>query len=402
MAKFKYAAIGPDGSTIHGVAEADTQGGLAAVLGERHLALVDAKEKRSFLDIEITRSRVPRKDVMHFSRQIATFLRAGIPIVDAIDVIRQETTQKVFARVLGDIVDRLRAGETLTSCVESHPEAFPQFYVGIVRSAELTGNLDTVMDQLAAYIDRDLEARRKVVSALVYPGLVMVMSIVAVVVITVYVLPKFETFFASFKAKLPLPTRMLMSFSHFIGSWWMVVFGTIAALIVAAYMASKTSAGKAKRDALMLKLPVVGDIVRYSILERFCRILSAMVQAGVALPDALAVTTQSLTNAVYSRGLGLAREAMVRGEGLAMPLASTGLFPAAARQMFRVGEDTGTLDDQMETAAIYFDRELDYKIKRFTQLFEPAVVIFMGAVVGFVAIALISAMYGIFRQVNVP
>jgi type IV pilus assembly protein PilC len=162
----------------------------------------------------------------------------------------------------------------------------------------------------------------------------------------------------------------------------------------------RTERGKGWRDALLLRVPVLGDLARHAILERFCRILSSMVAAGVPLPDALVVTSAATNNRVYRRGLAKAREAMLRGEGLAEPLSASGLFPSAARQMFRVGENTGTLDRQMRTAATYFDRELDYKLKRFTSLFEPAVILLSGAMVGFIAIALVSAMYGIFRQVN--
>jgi type IV pilus assembly protein PilC len=162
----------------------------------------------------------------------------------------------------------------------------------------------------------------------------------------------------------------------------------------------RTDRGRNIRDTMLLKAPVIGDLVQHSILERFCRILASMVSAGVPLPDALTTTSNATNNYVFRSRLRLALDAMLRGEGLAAPLAATGLFPAAARQMFTVGESTGSLDEQLGIAATYFDRELDYKLKRFTDLFEPAVLIGVGLVVGFVAIALVSAMYGIFRQVH--
>jgi type IV pilus assembly protein PilC len=152
---------------------------------------------------------------------------------------------------------------------------------------------------------------------------------------------------------------------------------------------------------MILKLPILGDLVRTAIIERICRILSSMIKAGVALPDAMRVTAESSNNAVYRDGLSHVRDQMMEGEGLAEPLSRTGLFPGAARQMFRVGEETGTLDAQLATAASFYDRELDVKLKRFTNLFEPLVIIFMGVIVGFVAIALVSAMYGIYKQVKI-
>jgi type IV pilus assembly protein PilC len=172
-------------------------------------------------------------------------------------------------------------------------------------------------------------------------------------------------------------------------------------LIAGGVWLQQVEQGRRIRDKLLLRLPVLGDVVRHAVLERFCRILSSMMSAGVPLPESLKVASEATGNRVYIEALATAREQMIRGAGLAAPLADTGLFPTAARQMFRVGESTGSLDSQLETAAAYFDRELDYKVKRFTNLFEPAVILAMGFVVGFVAIALISAMYGIFRQTHV-
>jgi type IV pilus assembly protein PilC len=401
MAKYRYTAIDPSGVSVKGVEEAVTLGQVRAVLRHRGFDVVDVSEKRNLLRLEITKTKVPRKEIMHFSRQMAVFVRAGIPLIDGLEVIAEDTTDKTFRKVLLEMGERLRAGSTFADAAEEHPYAFPTYYLGILRSAELTGNLDIVLDQLATYIDRDLEARNKIVSALIYPAVVVGMAIVAVIVLVSYVLPKFQEFFDNLDADLPLPTRILISFAEFIGNWWWLILGVPLAAIVAVILAMRSDTGKLWRDRVLLKLPVLGDVVRFAVLERFCRILSSMVSAGVPLPDALAVTSDATNNAVYQRELATAREAMLQGEGLATPLTSTGLFPGAARQMFRVGEDTGTLDDQLEAAATYFDRELDYKLKRFTGLFEPLIIIMVGVVVGFVAIALVSAMYGIFNQVEV-
>lgn len=359
------------------------------------------KPRKSILQFELTAKKVPRKELMHFSRQLAVFIKAGIPILDALEAIQEEMGNKFFREILDDVVASLRAGVTFADAIAQHESAFPQFYLGILRSAELTGRLDTVLVQLSEYIERDMEARRKVTSALTYPAIIGLMSVVVVVVLVGFVLPKFRTFFEDLNAKLPLPTRILLSLSNFLtdnGLW--IVIG-IAVVIISAALFMRTDRGKNLRDAVILKTPVIGDLMQHVVLERFCRILSSMLTAGVQLPEAMRVTTEATNNHVYRAGLTEAREAMMRGEGLAKPLADSGLFPPSAKQMFRVGENTGTLDEQLETAAVYFERELDYKIKRFTSLFEPAVLIGMGLVVGFVAIALVSAMYGIFRQVNI-
>jgi type IV pilus assembly protein PilC len=345
--------------------------------------------------------KVKRKELMHFSRQLAVFVRAGVPILDALETMSEEIGDKRLQVAVLDVAARLRAGDTFSGAASHHPNAFPDFYMSVLRSAELTGNLDIVLDQLADYIERDLDARAKVQAALIYPALTMVMAVVTVVVLTTFVLPRFEKFFASLDAKLPLTTRMLLNTSHWLGDWWWAVI-TGFVVIVGSFIASlRSERGKRVKDRMMLRIPVMGLLVRDAILERFCRILSALVRSGVQLPEALAVASAATNNAVYRDGLASARQEMLRGEGLARPLNSTGLFPAAARQMFRVGEDTGTLDDQLGAAAQYFDRELDYRIKKFTSMFEPAVIVFVGVVVGFVALALVSAMYGIFDQVSI-
>lgn len=354
-------------------------------------------KKTSILQLELTPRKVPRKDLMHFSRQLAVFIKAGIPILDALEAIHEEMGSKFFRSVVEDIMSRLRSGSTFADAAAAHDSAFPPYYLGILRSAELTGKLDTVLVQLSEYIERDLEARRKVTSALTYPAVIAVMAVIVVVILVVVVLPKFEVFFDNLNAELPAPTRLLLAIADAMTTYWTIIVTAVAAGLVVLVGGLRTAAGRSLRDRLLLRLPVLGDLIEHVVLERFCRILSSMMQAGVPLPDALAVTTDATSNEVYRKGLAGARESMMRGAGLAGPLIETGLFPPSARQMFRVGENTGTLDQQLETAATYFERELDYKIKRFTNLFEPAVIIAMGLVVGFVAVALVSAMYGIFR-----
>ena len=358
-------------------------------------------EKKSIWQFEITKKRVPRADLMNFSRQLAAFIRAGIPILEAIDTFAAESGNKTFKEALIDIGASLRQGETFSAAVAVHEKTFPSFYVDMLRAAELTGRLDSVLDQLSRYIERDLEAKRKIRAATTYPALIGVMSLVTVAILSVFVLPRFKTFFASFHAKLPLATRMVLTAGGFVGTWWWALLLGGIFFVTMIVGGLQTESGRIWLDKTLLKLPVVSDVVRYAIVERFCRILASMVKAGVPLPNAMIVVAESTRNKVYERAIVKVREAMLEGEGIAGPITRTQLFPSAVTQMVRVGENTGTLDTQLETAAAFYEQELDYKIKKLTTLFEPAMIIFMGLVVGFVAIALVSAMYGIFRQVKI-
>ena len=401
MPKFTWVAEARDGSVLKGVEQFDSLTAARVALLDRDVEVLEVAEKRSWTQFELTKARVKRPELMHVSRQLAAFLRAGIPILDAIQAIGEEADSKAVQKLMENIHEDLRSGETLSDSVNRHPDVFPDFYRGILRSAELTGQLDVVLDRLSRYLERDLEAKRKIKAALIYPSVVAAMSGVTVVVLAVFVLPKFKDFFASLDAELPLPTRILLGATDFLSQWyWALALGLLAVVLLITVV-SRTHRGRRWRDQTLLRLPAIGGTLRYAIVERFCRVFASMVSAGVPLPEAMRVATSSLNNRVFQDALELSRTAMLEGQGLAGPIGRTGLFPGTATAMMRVGEDTGSLDTQLEVAASFYEQELDYKIKRLTTLFEPAVILVMGGLVGFVAIALVSAMYGIFRQVQV-
>jgi type IV pilus assembly protein PilC len=401
VARYSYKAIDQYGKSVSGVLAAPTVGAAHLMVVARGLQPVSVEEKTSVLQYEVTKKKVPREEVMHFSRQLGVFVKAGIPILDSLEIIEGETTNKLFKKVLADMVESLAAGDTFALAAEAHPEAFPPYYVGMLSSAELSGNLDTVLSQLSDYMERDADARSKVTAAMIYPSIVLGMSLVTVVVLGVFVMPRFKTFFQSLHASLPLPTRMLISATNFVEANWYIIFAVIFAIVLVIAITFRSKQGRAHIDSFVLQIPVIGDLIQHVMVERICRVMASMLQAGVALPEAMTVTSESVSNAVYKRGLDTIRDEMLEGRGLAEPVASSQLFPSAARQMMRVGEETGTLDEQLTVAAQYYARELDGRIKKFTSLFEPAIIIFMGVIVGFVAIALISAMYGIYRQVKI-
>ena len=401
MARYSFKAIDQYGKSVSGVLAAPTVSAAHLMVVARGLQPVSVEEKTSVLQYEVTKKKVPREEVMHFSRQLGVFVKAGIPIIDSLEIIEGESTNKLFKKVLADMIESLAAGDTFALAAEAHPEAFPPYYVGMLSSAELSGNLDTVLSQLSDYMERDADARSKVTAAMIYPSIVLGMSLVTVVVLGVFVMPRFKTFFQSLHASLPLPTRMLISATNFVEANWYIIFAVIFAIVLVIAITFHSKQGRAHIDSFVLQIPVIGDLIQHVMVERICRVMASMLQAGVALPEAMTVTSESVSNAVYKRGLDTIRDEMLEGRGLAEPVASSQLFPSAARQMMRVGEETGTLDEQLTVAAQYYARELDGRIKKFTSLFEPAIIIFMGVIVGFVAIALISAMYGIYRQVKI-
>lgn len=402
MTRYAYVAVTPEGEVTRGTQRGESAEAVEIELYERELRDIRVTEKTSIFQLELTAPKVKREEVMHLSRQLGAFIRAGLPLIDAVRTLGQESANSTVRRMMREVEEGLRSGEKLSDCFSRHPRIFPEFYLGILRSAELSGQLDSVLEQLAKYIERDLEAKRKVKQAAIYPGMIAGMSVLTVVVLASFVLPRFEVFFENLEADLPLPTRMLLGVTEFLTSWWWALGLGAVLLMLILFVVLRFEAGRLARDRLWLALPVVGNTIQFALVERFARILSSMVSSGVDLPEALRVATNSLGNLVFVRALHRASEALLEGEGLARPLAATGLFPTTAAQMIRVGEETGSLDTQLENTARYYEGELDYKLKKLTSLFEPTVIIVMGVVVGFVAIALVSAMYGIFDQVNVP
>ena len=395
MPKFAYAAIDTTGATVEGVTKAETVGAARAMLIGENLFPTKIEEQRGLLDFELTKEKVKKKELMHFTRQLAVFVKAGIPITDAFVTIGDETEDVALRRALSTLVDDLRNGGLFSAAAAEHPEVFPDYYVGILQSAELTGRLDASLESLAEYLEREIDTRAKVVAALSYPMVVMVMAFITVLVLAGYVLPQFKPLFEELNAELPLATRMMLFVSRFFTDLWFVTAAFLLLIVGALMFLTKHPTGKIWKDRLVLKVPIISGIIDYSLLERFCRILSTMIASGVPLPDGLKTTTDATSNVVYKERLEVARTRMLEGEGFAQPLIDTGLFPGAARQMFKVGEETGTLDVQLAVASTYFDRELESRIKKFTTMFEPLMIIFVGAIVGFVALALVSAMYGV-------
>ena len=400
MPKFAYTAIDQHGIEVDGLTKADTIGAARLVLQEQQLFPVKIQERRGVLDFELTAEKVKKKELMHFTRQLAVFVKAGIPITDALVVIGDETNDVALRRAITDMIEELRNGGLFSQAAAKFPNVFPKYYVGILSSAELTGRLDESLDSLSAYIEREMDTRSKVVGALSYPLVVMAMAMITVLILAGYVLPQFQPLFEELGADLPLPTRMMLFFSRFFTDLWWITASIFATFISFVVFLFKHPSGRLLKDRLVLKIPVIKGIVEYAILERFCSILSTMLQAGVSMPSALQTTTDATANSVFQEQLDQARIQMLEGGGFSGPLIETELFPGAARQMFKVGEETGTLDQQLEVAALYFNRELESRIKRFTTMFEPAMIIFVGVIVGFVALALVSAMYGVLGGVK--
>lgn len=362
--------------------------------------VVKLKRSKDLITLGTGYRKVKPDELVMFSQQLAAFMRAGVPLIDALGAIGSESASRLMQDTTRDLAIHLAHGRTLSEALRHHPKVFPPTYIDLVRAGETTGNLDDVLDRAAEYLERQNEAKLKIRSALAYPAVIMVVALATVVVLVSYVLPKFVTFFENFNAKLPLPTRMLINTANWFEANWLPLAGAILFSILAVWLFFKTPTGRFARDRMLLRLPGLGPVIRFNIVERFCANLAMLVRAGVPIVSTFNVIIEGTGNSVFQRGLKKVQEQMMSGMGMSTPIAATGLFPREIPQMMRVGEASGTVDEQLEIAAKLYGKKLDYRIKRFTAIFEPLVIVFMGLLVGYVAIALVSAMYGIFTQLR--
>ncbi len=400
LSKFRYEAVDLEGNTVKGDTRAASVNQARNELAVQGLRVRKISERKG-LQTEITPAKVPLEEVMHFSRQMATFLRSGVPMTEALGNLAIDAENKRFREVLNDVLEQVGTGARITDALAQHSDVFPSYFMAMLGAAELTGRMDVAFQRLHTYVKRDIELRRAVRRALVYPMILLGLSIVVVGVIVVFAIPRFATFFEEFDAELPLPTRMLMSVADFVTSPYGIITGIVLALLlIFGLIWARTPTGRRAIDGALLRLPLTRKVVQYSSTERFTRVLGALLESGVALPQALPSAVDASNNLVFKERLTTAMEAVLQGAGFAGPLADTDLFPATVIQMIRVGERSGELSGQLENAAGFYEEELEYAIEKMTAWFEPLTVIFIGVVVGFVAVAMVSAMYGIYNQVD--
>jgi type IV pilus assembly protein PilC len=345
-------------------------------------------------------SKVKRIELIIFSRQMATFIRAGIPITDGIRVVREQTRSSLFRRTLDEVSALLESGEPLSGALAQHPRVFSDLYIDMVVAAEATGELDAILDQLAKYLERSDATARQMKQAMLYPTIVLGLAAIVVFILMVVVLPSFVALFADFDAVLPLPTQILLGLGAFGGKYGIITGGVVVMLLTLLFFARNTGPLKRFRQRLMLRLPVLGTIVKLGIETRFSRTLSILHKAGVPITQSFEIAANGTGNYIFQRRLGPVREALIAGEGISTPLANSKLFGPLLVQMVKVGEETGTLDRYLEEAAQFLDEELSYRTKQMVTIIEPLMILGVAGVVGFVALSVITPMYSILNQIK--
>lgn len=398
--RFRYDAVDDHGDIVSGTVRAATRSEARQRLSVHRLSLTSLDDAPGLLSTSVTPERLGRRELEGLVAQLAVFAAAGVPLPTALEVIAEETDDRLVRRTATDLADRLTGGQTLAQAVDAHDGVIPHHVRGVLRSAEATGDLTTVLVGLHQHLERQATSRRQLVAAMVYPGVVATLSIVTMVILAVFALPRFSSLFAELGAEPPWIARTINTAVEQVTTRWiMVVVG--GGLVAAGGLWWLTSPRtRAQRNALVWRLPVAGRLVRWSQLEHTLRVLSLVTSSGVTLPGALAVAIDVSHHDVMRRRLTSVRDAIMQGEPVLTAFDASGLLTVGTRQLLHVGERTGTLNQQLAVAAEMVAGDLNRRVQRLTALLEPAMIVVVGLVVAGVAISLVTTLYGLTTSVN--
>ena len=389
MAKFQWEATTRAGEKKRGVMDAETAAHVETRLRGDGLIIDRVRKEAVGFQFSLG-SGVGHKDLQIFTRQLATMIDAGLPLVQCLDILSAQTANKVFARILGQVKSAVEQGATFSDALRRHPRVFDDLYVNLVAAGEVGGILDTILNRLAVYIEKAVKLRAQIKSAMFYPVGIMVVAIGVIAVMLVKVIPTFENMYKDMgNAQLPGATRFVINVSHGFVNRWYLYFGTLFGVIAGSGMMRRTDRGKEIFDRMLLRLPVMGPTLRKIVVARFTRTLGTLLTSGVPILDALDICGRTAGNKVVEHGIQKARDKIAEGHDMAGPLADSRVFPTMVVQMIGVGEQTGAMDQMLQKIADFYEEEVDAAVSALTSLIEPAMMAFLGVVVG----GLIIAMY---------
>ena len=394
MPTFTYTARSAAGELKTAVMEAPSRDDVVAQLRRQRMTVVKVDEDKQKKKAS---GKIGMRDIVIFTRQFSTMINSGLPLVQALDILAKQTENKALAEVTRAVVFDVESGHTVADALGKHPRAFNDLYVNMVAAGEAGGILDTILMRLATFMEKNDALIRKVKGAMIYPGVIMGVAGTAICVLLVFVIPTFESMFASVGLTLPLPTRIVIGMSNFlIGYWWAVIAAAVGgAVSLKRYYA--TSTGRLAIDKVLLKAPVLGDVIRKSAVSRFTRTLGTLISSGVSILDGLEITAKTAGNRVIQDAIMASRASIAGGDTIAAPLQKSQVFPPMVISMISVGEQTGGLDEMLSKIADFYDEEVDAAVSGLLSLLEPMMIVFLGVVVG----GMVVAMYlPIFDMIN--
>jgi len=400
---YAYVAYTEDRRLVKGKLSAISEDAATNLLSYGGYQVVSLKKIVPFFKTEklvAVFSRVKPREIIMFSRQLALLLESGTDIVTSLELLQSQITNRTLKKILGAVASDIRGGASLSAALSKHPRAFSPIYHRAIAAGEQGGNLEIVLRQMADHIERAVNTEKKIKNALTYPLTVVIVAILVIGLLVTFVLPTFVSLFTAFGADLPLATRMLIGMTDWLGKYGVYLMATIVAAAVLGLVYIRTPAGKYQWDKLTLRLPLVVRIFLLNELSRACRTISLLFKVGIPLPEILAMTMQGTNNKAMAEVLTGVQQELIRGEGLSRPMAQRKLFLPLMVQMVGVGEETGNLDNTLATVAESYEMEADDKTSTAVGFILPAMTIIIGLIVGFIAVALFSAMYGVYGQLG--
>lgn len=391
MPVFKYIAKDKDGKTVSGSLEAANSRALVESLRQRELIIIqieEEKEKSAKAAASRGGGKIKMDDLVIFSRQLATMVDAGIPLVGALDALQDQMESKGFKNVIKKVRNDVEGGLSLSEALTKQPNVFSEFFINMVKAGESSGQLDEILDRVAVYMEKTLALIRKVKSSLIYPAVVVFMAIAITTFLIVKVVPTFESIFVTIGVDLPLPTKILIAISKILRQWLPVVVVGLVIFIVALAKIIRTDKGKLVFDTLLLKLPVLGPLLKKVAIARFARTLSTLQKSGVAILTALEIVGKTSGNKVIEAAVFKTKSSIKEGQSIAQPLMESKVFPPMVTRMISVGEQTGKLEEMLGKVADFYESEVDTAVSGLTSLIEPLIIAFLGVVVGGIVVSM--------------
>ena len=398
MIDYIYTAVGKDGKKIKGTISATNESRARVLLKEQGIVPTKLTKQTALnkdININIGPAVKPR-DLSVFCRQFQSILKAGVTIVEALEMLADQTDNKVFATAIRETKTSVQKGSTLAGAMKEHPKIYPSMLVNMVEAGEVSGSLEIALERMGTQFEKSAKLKGLVKKAMIYPIMILIVAFVVVIAMSIFVVPQFAKMFEDMGTEMPAMTAMIMAFSDFIIHKWYIVILVVAVLVFAISMFAKSENGQAFFGRLSLKLPIFGKLVAKSTSASFARTISTLVSAGVPVSDALEITARSMKNVLFRQALRDAKRQVEQGSSLSAPLAACGLFPAMIPQMIRIGEETGNIDGMLTKAAEYYEEEVEIATGSLTSMIEPLIIVVLGAIVAFLVLALYMPMMSMY------
>ena len=401
MATFTYEAIDPVGRQVRASIEAETETQVLAKLREQKFSILSVQERKSAFNMKAPVGGPKLVSVVVFSRQFATMIDAGIPVIKCLDILEAQTKDVPLKNAINQVRKDVKGGSTLGDALSRHPACFSRLYINMVKAAEIGGILDNILDRLAGFLETEMEIKQKISGAMMYPIIVLVFSVLMIFALFAFVLPRFKEIFQDINVPLPMTTQIMFAMSDWIVhvGWYAIpIAGIVTFFSFRQYY--KTPNGRMQLDMVKLKAPLVGDLVLKMSVSRFSRTFGVLIAAGVPMMRSMEIIGETAGNAVLTKAINDARAAIRDGQRISTPLAASGLFPQMVTHMIDIGEETGRLTEMLSKVAEFYDKEVDAQVKGLTSMIEPMLMVFMGVVVGFIAISIMGPMFKLVSSIN--